>query len=345
MTVVGYSPFPCYVCSAPTRVGPRLNTYDMNYDLELDPQMAEILDAMEVDQEKLEKALQNAEPLPTFMDFRVDYAFKYILGHKRILMKLLNDILPITVAEIEYRPNEIPVTSEKEKRSVFDVICHVEGTGESVIVEMQQIEDSDMDDRLIFYGSSLVTKQVERGHKAYALRPVYVVCVTDYDREHRSSTEPGRILFNYRLREPELGENWTDRLNYYFLELPRLHRAWEKLDTNVERWCYLFRNLSTFVNVPENTNGFDDVFTIARTGELKDKQLYSYMMSMVTEYEKRVISQYWLEKGQKEGQEQGIAQGIRKVAMSMLQNGYSVEETVKVSGLSADVVESLQQTI
>ena len=67
------------------------------------------------------------------MDFRVDYAFKYILGHKRILLKLVNDIFPVQVEDIEYLSNEIPVISEKEKRASFDVICTARGSGEKFL--------------------------------------------------------------------------------------------------------------------------------------------------------------------------------------------------------------------
>ena len=142
------------------------------------------------------------------------------------------------------------------------------------------------------------------------------------------------LLFNYRLREPVLDENWTNRINYYFLELPRLHRVWEKLDNNVERWCFLFRNLSTFAKVPDDTQGFDDVFAIAQTGELSNNQFVGYMMSFVTEYEKTVISQYW--------QQEGMKKGVRLTARKLLEMGSDVEFISKATGLSVEEIASLQ---
>lgn len=58
------------------------------------------------------------------------------------------------------------MVSEKEKRSVFDVICTNEKTGERFLCEMQRHADTDMDDRLLFYGSSLIQKQIERRNTA-----------------------------------------------------------------------------------------------------------------------------------------------------------------------------------
>lgn len=300
----------------------------MDYELKLDPKVAEILDSIKFDQDNINKVKQSAGSLPTFMDFKVDYAFKYILGHKRILIKLLNDILPLAVEDIEYRPNEIPVISEKEKRSVFDVICQIKGSKEPVIVEMQQVEESDMDDRLVFYGSSLVTKQVKRGDQMYRLRPVYVLCVSAYGRKHTAIIGPNHILFNYRLREPDLNENWSDRLNYYFLELPRLQRAWEKLDTNVQRWCYLFNNLSKFAKVPDDAQGFEDVFNVSRTDELKDSRLIAYMVSMVNEYEKLTIKEYWLN--------EGVQQTKLQMAKKMKEDQVEPKVIAKYTGLSEE---------
>ncbi len=47
------------------------------------------------------------------------------------------------------------------------------------------------------------------------------------------------------------------------------NHKWEKLETNAERWCYLFGNLNNFAKIPQNTAGFDDVFALAQTGETR----------------------------------------------------------------------------
>lgn len=83
--------------------------------------------------------------LPIFMDLKVDFAFKFIFSHEKILIKLLNDVLQKDIVSIEYLPNEIPVVSEKEKRATFDVICKTP-VGDRFLVEMQNIGDDDMDD-------------------------------------------------------------------------------------------------------------------------------------------------------------------------------------------------------
>ena len=86
-------------------------------------------------------------------------------------------------------------------------------------------------------------------------------------------------------------------LQFFFLELPRLQKIWESLETNLERWCYLFRNLNSFVETPPDQAGFEDLFSIAQTGELNENGISKYVTSMVTEYDRKVIGEYFFREG------------------------------------------------
>ena len=49
--------------------------------------------------------VQEQEEVPVvgkYLDLRVDWAFKYVFSKKEILLKLLNDILPPTITDLEY---------------------------------------------------------------------------------------------------------------------------------------------------------------------------------------------------------------------------------------------------
>ena len=259
---------------------------------------------------RVQELLDNPSQIAPFMDFRVDWSFKYILGHEEAMVKLLNDILPVHVDTLEYLPNEIPVRSEKEKRAVFDVICTNKTTKEKFLCEMQRLPESDMDDRLLFYGCSLIQKQIKRKDKKYILNTVYVICVADYERAHPTPVPADDFLFKYRLRDERWPEDvLTSKLQFYYLELPRFQKGWEAAQTNAERWCYLFRNLYKFAGVPRDASDFAPIFEIARTEQFEEEQLKVYLNAMVTDYEKLVIGEYHEQKGFKEGLEQGRAEG------------------------------------
>lgn len=299
--------------------------------LHLDPTVAKQLQAPVGHEAEVQHLLDNPQEITHFLDFRVDWAFKYILGHEEILVKLLNDLLPVHVDAVKYLPNEIPVVSEKEKRSVFDVICTNEKTGERFLCEMQRHADSDMDDRLLFYGSSLIQKQIERGAAEYFLHPVYVICIANYFRPHTMGVPADQFFFSYRFTEmSNPSDVLTDKLQFYYLELPRLQKVWDTAETNQERWCYLFGNLSNFATIPQNASGFESVFKVAETGEINDVQLKEYLSAMVTEYDKLVIGKYNREEGRKEGIEIGRAEGKaeerKAIIKALLDSGMSLEE-------------------
>ena len=187
-----------------------------------------------------------------YMDWKVDWAFKKVFADKEVMMKLLRDILREDIVDLEYLSNEIPVFSEKDKRSMFDVLCRT-SDGRKFICEMQKKAEADLQDRLFFYGSHLVVNQVKRGDKAYLLSPVYVLCITGFEMDHTEPVPEGKILFDYRFREVDLGDDlFADRMNISVLELPRLGRTrrFEEMTDSAEKWAYMFENIATFAGQP-----------------------------------------------------------------------------------------------
>lgn len=324
----------------------------MKQKMTLDPNIEQMLSVYGDEKSALvQDYLDHPEKLPVFMDFRVDYAFKYILGHKPVLLKLINDILPVDVSDIEYLPNEIMVVSPKEKRAVFDVLCTARRTGERFIIEMQCVPDLDMDDRLLFYGCSLIHSQIERGNKTYRLKPVYVLCVANYVRDHGDCVDPGRFFFGYQLREQSIADDvFSRQLQFYFLELPRLQQKWELLKTNVERWCFLFGNLNNFAELPKDPAGFEDVFALAKTGGLDGTELKKYVFSMLDEYTIYTTTEYarqegykeGMEKGMEAGMEAGMEKGVVQVARNLLAMDAPLETITQATGLSPETIQSLK---
>ena len=258
------------------------------------------------------------------------------------VQELLDNILPVHVDTIEYLPNEIPVRSEKEKRSVFDVICTNKTTKEKFLCEMQRLPESDMDDRLLFYGCPLIQKLIKRKDKKYNLNTVYVICVADYERSHPAAIPSDDFLFHYRLKDEKWPEDiMSSKLQFYYLELPRLQKGWDATQTNAERWCYLFRNLYKFAGIPHDASDFEPIFEIARTEQFDEEQLKVYLSAMVTDYKKLVIGEYHEQKGFKEGLERGREEKAVDTAIKMLARGYEVSEIVALTELSPDEISAI----
>lgn len=287
---------------------------------------------------------------PEYLDLTCDWAFKYLFqNHPELLVRLLNDILQEDIMSVEFRNTELTEISPQDKRILFDLLCRTPGG--TILVEMQRTSRFDQRDRLLFYGSRLVTRQVKRGDEEYVLAPVKVICIMNYEDEHPNSPE-GKILYHYRLREIETAEPFGDRMSFYLLELPRIMRYTDEYDRPVAAWCRIFRNFAIFAKSrSEKDAEFERLERAMRVSGLDDQEIDNYFSDMMTEKEMhpyiKGAEQQGYRKGFKAGVEQGTAEGvekgIEKVAKSMLSLGIPVEQIGIATGLSPERIETLRQ--
>ena len=175
---------------------------------------------------------------------------------------------------------------------------------------MQKKAEADLQDRLFFYGSHLVVNQVKRGDREYILSPVYVLCITGFEMDHTEPVPEGKILFDYRFREADLGNDlFADRMNICVLELPRLGRTkqFDEMTDSAEKWAYMFQNIATFAGQPETIREFRHAMEVSRVDTLTPEEQNQYHDAMVSEYEKLVISEAYEQIGLKKGREEGRA--------------------------------------
>ena len=287
---------------------------------------------------------------PEYLDLTCDWAFKYLFqNHPELLVRLLNDILQEDIMSVEFRNTELTEMSSQDKRILFDLLCRTPGG--TILVEMQRTSRFDQRDRLLFYGSRLVTRQVKRGDEEYALTPVKVICIMNYEDDHPDSPED-KILYHYSLREVETAELFGDRMSFYLLELPRIMRYTDEYDSPVAGWCRIFRNFAIFAKSrSEKDAEFERLERAMRVSGLDDKEIDNYFSDMMTEKEMypyiKGAEQQGYRKGFKAGVEQGTAEGvekgIEKVAKSMLSLGIPVEQIGIATGLSPERIEALRQ--
>ena len=282
---------------------------------------------------------------PEYLDLTCDWAFKYLFhNHPDLLVRLLNDILQEDITSVEFRNTELTEMSSQDKRILFDLLCRTPGG--TILVEMQRASRLDQRDRLLFYGSRLVTRQVKRGDEKYVLAPVKVICIMNYEDDHPDSPVE-KILYHYRLREVETAELFGDRMSFYLLELPRIMRYTDEYDSPVAAWCRIFRNFAIFAKSrSEKDAEFERLERAMRVSGLDDKEIDNYFSDMMTEKEMRPYikgaEQQGYRKGFKEGSEQGKAEGKAEVAKSLLSLGLPTDQIKIATGLSSEQIEALR---
>ena len=276
---------------------------------------------------------------PEYLDLTCDWAFKYLFqNHPELLVRLLNDILQEDIMSVEFRNTELTEMSSQDKRIFFDLLCRTPGG--TILVEMQKASRFDQRDRLLFYGSRLVTRQVKRGDEEYVLTPVKVICIMNYEDDHPDSPED-KILYHYSLREVETAEPFGDRMSFYLLELPRIMRYTDEYDSPVAGWCRIFRNFAIFAKSrSEKDAEFERLERAMRVSGLDDKEKDNYFIAMMTGKEMRPSIEGSGQQGYHEGIKAGSGQGRAEGLKQGLEKGLG--QIGIAAGLSLEKIESIR---
>jgi len=279
---------------------------------------------------------KNRTTCPERLDLRVDWAFKRIFGQKKHLQKIIKDLLDINIDVIEYYPNELIVDRPIDKRSVFDVICRNKDTDEVFVLEMQNTFESDMPDRLFYYGGSLIHNQVNVGDLVYVVKSVLVCCIASYYVPHNAPVPEGKVFFDYRMRESDTGELFDgDKLRICFLELRRFEQYLDKDSDLKEQWCWIFNNLSKFAERPiDLDSSFDDLIEDARIQKLTKMDRQDYMKALeISERDRKVIYEGGIIVGQHLERDKAYAEKLES-AKALLAKGVDATTIAECLGIA-----------
>ena len=295
-----------------------------------------------------------------YIDPMVDWSFKRLFGtevNKDILIGFLNVVFPeYGIKDITYIPTEQLGMMSSDRKAVFDVLCRTED-GKDFLVEMQRCFQEHFYERALFYTSFPIMKQGRRrleseagdgsGVWDFALDGVFFLGVLNF-----SSSDDGRVVHRFRLIDTESRNLMTDRLEYVFVDVSKFHKTEPELETDMDRWVYLLKNLSRLLERPAALRDriFGRIFEVSEIAAMDDVEQKEYVNSMNTErdlilqmrYMKKQGHEEGLAEGMKEGIEKGSAEAKREDAGRMLALGLPVDVIMKVTGLPEDVIASLK---
>ena len=136
-----------------------------------------------------------------------DWGFKRLFGtemNKDLLLGFLRSLFPERgISDIAYLRNERQNLSERERDSVFDVVC-TDPSGSQFVVEMQKRTQRYFRDRALYYAAHPIIEQGRKGSWNYRLKPVCVVGILNFAMEHEYGRKQG--LLTARPRSP--GRCW-----------------------------------------------------------------------------------------------------------------------------------------
>ena len=308
-----------------------------------------------------------------YIDLMVDWSFKKIFGtevNKDILIEFLKVIFPqYAISDITYVPTEQLGIMEDDRKAIFDVLCRTVD-GKTFLVEMQRGYQKHFFERALFYTSFPIMKQGKkalaeeaRGNRPwdFSLDGVFFLGILNFKYEDDEMTE-----HRYRLMEATSKKLMTDKLEFVFVEVEKFDKGEDELETDLDKWLYLLKNMSNLLGRPERLRDriFTKLFDVAELAQLDDKDRTNYIKSMNTERDTYNQIEYARETGReeghkvgkeeglKEGKEEGIKEGREEgakqksfdIAKRMLEKGIAIETISELTGLTEKEISELDRT-
>ena len=250
---------------------------------------------------------------------------------KRLMQLFLQQLIPEReITEISFGPQEHinPIDLGKDAR--LDVQCK-DSNDNLFIVEVQLSEQSTFYERAVFNSSFVIQEQLPVGSSDWDFAPIYFIGIVNFSI-HKGSDQ---VLYRYRLREIESGEQMTDRIEYIFLEVPNCTRAFTKEASLLDNLCYVLGHISRMEDRPKGAEGeiFDLLFKSAEIVNFAPKERKEYIKDMTTERDIKNQLAF--------AENKGKIEGIKQTARNLLKLKSEVEAISKATGLTIEEIRAL----
>ncbi|QEC80439.1 Rpn family recombination-promoting nuclease/putative transposase [Mucilaginibacter ginsenosidivorax] len=299
-----------------------------------------------------------------YIDPLVDFAFKKIFGsepNKDLLTAFLNEVFRGRkhIVDLVYNKNEHPGDLKDEGAAIFDLLC-TGADGEQFLIEVQRGRQGYFKERALFYTSRLISNQAPKGRRsdwAYNLTEVYLVALLE-DFTLEIDTELG-YLHDICLCNRETGKIFYDKLGYTYIELSRFVKTETQLETDLDKWLYVLKNMSQMDKIPVYLRKpiFEKLFNIAEYTNLSKEEKTMYDSSLKYKWDNKNVLDYALNEGReagrqegiKEGRQEGIKEGMERgkyeeaiaIASEMKKEGFPAVQIAKFTKLSIEEIEKL----
>ena len=289
---------------------------------------------------------KNAKEQPAkigrYANILLDRWFKRTFGWapaKRLMQLLLQQLIPDrTITELSFGPQEHinPINRAKDIR--LDVHC-TDTEGNHFIVEVQLSEQSTFYERAVFNSTFVIQEQLPQGSTDWGFSPLYFIGILNFSI-HKGSDQ---VLYRYRLKEVENGEDMTERVEYIFLELPNAINPDKDASSSLARLGFTLKHISEMTERPEWAKGefYDLLFKSAEISNFAPREQKEYRKDMTTERDIKNQMAFAHDKGKSEGRKEGEQKALCNTARNLLKMGMSPDNVAEATGLSLEDINAL----
>ena len=292
---------------------------------------------------------QKQQPKPgRYIDPLVDFAFKKIFGsepNKDLLIAFLNEIFRgrKLIVDLVYNKNEHPGDVREEGGAVFDLLC-TGNNGEKFLIEIQRGKQGRFKERALFYTSRLISGDAPKGSRgdwAYNIAEVYFIALLeDFTLD---SSPPDEYLHDICLCNRDTGEIFYDKLGYTYIELAKFVKTEIKLETGLDKWLYVLKNMSRMNKIPVYLKKtiFEKLFNIAEYTNLTKEEKTMYDSSLKYKWDNKNVLDYAVSEADAKARKEERKNAQEDIARELKKEGLAIDFIAKTTKLSIEEIEKL----
>ena len=273
-----------------------------------------------------------------------DYGFKKIFGDREdtsLLQSLINDILGLEdenkIKTIIFKNGELLPDSPEDRKAIFDLYCTDE-KGSEFIVELQKVYQEHFQSRALYYTTFPIQEQAIRGRWNFSLTPIYFIGLLNFEVD-RFKNSPA-FLHHGKITNIQTKEIMYDNLNMIYVEIPKLKKNKEELNTHLEWWLYVLQNLSQLQDIPKSLQGdvIEKAFLKAEFINLPKGEQDKYHKNLKV-YRDLINS---IDTAHEQGRVEGEKMKAIEIAKNLLAQNIAIDIIGISTGLSVMEIESLK---
>lgn len=259
-------------------------------------------------------------------------------GNEEFLIDFLNALLKTNIKSIEIREEvNLERLSREEKGGRLDLQATLED-GTIVSIEMQLKNEYNFEERTTLYAGKVISRETERGTDYEDIKQIIMINILGFnmlDVEDYIS-ETAIVLDKHRDYEVLTGIKW------YFIELPKFRKQNPDMNEKINQWlAFIDDNNKELIDMAENKN---ETLKKARiemnylTGDAEVRRL----AELREKWEMDRVSA--INHATRVGIEKGKKEEIIKTAKAMLEEKIPIETIMKITELSREEIEKLNNT-
>ncbi|HQT01767.1 MAG: Rpn family recombination-promoting nuclease/putative transposase [Gammaproteobacteria bacterium] len=285
-----------------------------------------------------------------YVNLFTDFGFKKLFGEessKTHLIAFLNTLLPAKhhIKELSYTNNEKLGASSNDRKAIFDLHC-TSTTGERFIVELQKAKQNFFKERSIFYATFPIQEQAEQGDWDFKLDAVYTIGILDFEFDEDKHQGNKDVVHTVQLKNQH-NRVFYDKCTFIYLTMPNFNKSEDELETDQDKWLFLFKNLHQLQAVPKRLQQeiFISIFDKAQIAKFDPVERQAYEDSLKYYRDMKNVIDTAAMEAMQEGIELGKQKGEQAKALEIARNLLDVLDDATIAaktGLSIEAIKALR---